>query len=59
MSIIYNISIWFYAIAIHISALFNPKAKLWIEGRKDIFKNIERLLKKSENIVWFHCASLG
>jgi len=59
MEAIYNISIWVYLIAIRISALFNPKAKLWIDGRKDIFERIERVLKESKNIVWFHCASLG
>ena len=60
MKIIYNISIWFYQITIHFSALFNPKAKLWVEGRKDVFKKVEQALKDdSNNIVWFHCASLG
>jgi len=59
MNLIYNISVWFYVIAIRFSALFKPKAKLWIEGRKDIFKKLETALKESENIVWFHCASLG
>ena len=59
MQIIYNISIWFYIISIHISALFNPKAKLWIEDRKDIFKKVSHALQKNDNIVWFHCASLG
>ncbi len=59
MNLIYNISVWFYVIAIRFSALFKPKAKLWIEGRKDILKKLETALKESENIVWFHCASLG
>jgi 3-deoxy-D-manno-octulosonic-acid transferase len=59
MNIIYNISIWFYQIAIRISTLFNPKAALWIDGRKNIFKKLEKALKESDNIVWFHCASLG
>ena len=59
MSILYNISIWFYVIAIRIYALFNAKAKLWVDGRKNIFKKIEKSLKESNNIVWFHCASLG
>ena len=59
MNLIYNISIWFYVIAIRISALFNPKAKLWIEGRKDLFKKLKQSLQNSDNIVWFHCASLG
>ncbi|MEC9209407.1 MAG: glycosyltransferase N-terminal domain-containing protein [Bacteroidota bacterium] len=59
MNLIYNISIWFYVIAIRFSALVKPKAKLWTEGQKNIFKKIEPALKDSKNVVWFHCASLG
>ena len=59
MGAIYNISIWFYIIAIRITALFYPKAKLWIKARQDIFKKLIKALQKSNNIVWLHCASLG
>jgi len=59
MSTLYNISIWFYLIAIQIASLFNPKAKLWIKGREDLFKKLKKSLANRENIVWFHCASLG
>ncbi|MBL4592377.1 MAG: 3-deoxy-D-manno-octulosonic acid transferase [Flavobacteriales bacterium] len=38
--------------------MFNPKAKLWIEGRKGIFKKLNEI-NSDENIYWFHCASLG
>ena len=58
----YNISIWFYLIAIQIAALFNHKAKLWNKNRKDIFEKISKTLinnNKNNKIVWFHCASLG
>ena len=59
MSILYNISIQLYVIAIRFAALFNAKAKLWIKGRKAIFQKIEEVTKGEQNIVWFHCASLG
>ena len=58
MNTIYDISIWLYLMAIRISSLFHPKAKLWIDGRTDIFKQLEKV-QKNNNIVWFHCASLG
>lgn len=48
-----------HVMAIRISALFNPKARLWLEGRKDIFNKIKNDLQDNKNIVWFHCASLG
>jgi len=59
MKIIYNIGIWLYILAIHLSSLFNFKAKKWIEGRKNIFKKLIQITKKNTDIVWFHCASLG
>lgn len=59
MNTLYNISIWIFSIAVHIASLFNPKAKQWIKGRKGIFRKLEKALKNEQNIVWFHCASLG
>jgi len=59
MSILYNISIQIFVIAARISALFNNKAKLWSKGRRDIFKQLSEAIKEEQNIVWFHCASLG
>lgn len=59
MNSLYNISIQLYVIAIRFAALFNAKAKLWIKGRKAIFQKIEEVIKGEQNIVWFHCASLG
>ena len=59
MSVIYNIGIYFYRWLIGLVSLFNPKAKLWIDGRKDWKKNLINATKDAENLVWFHAASLG
>lgn len=59
INLAYNISIWLYTLAIRLAAPFFPKAKLWIEGRKNIFTHIETKLKQNEQRIWFHCASLG
>ena len=59
MSILYTISIQIYVIAIRIYALFNTKANLWVKGRKAIFQKLTEATKKDQDIVWFHCASLG
>jgi len=59
MSFLYNISIQIFVISIYISSLFNVKAKLWVKGRKHIFKQLSGAIKEEQNIVWFHCASLG
>ena len=54
----YQFFIQLYFIAIKIAALFNPKAKLWLVGRKHIFEKLKAVNPK-ENNYWFHCASLG
>jgi len=59
MKTLYNISIHFYVIGIYISSLFNAKAKEWLRGRKIIFTSLEKAINNHNNIVWFHCASLG
>ena len=59
MNTLYNISIWIFSIAVHIASLFNPKAKQWIKGRKAIFQKLAEATKEDQDIVWFHCASLG
>ena len=59
MNSLYNISIWFYVVAVYFASLFNSKAKLWVNGRKNIFQKIKEATKNQKNIVWFHCASLG
>ncbi len=42
-----------------IAAFFNPKAKQWVDGRKNLLPKIEEAIKGEENLVWFHSASLG
>ena len=59
MSILYTIGIQLHIIVIHIAALFNAKAKLWVKGRKAIFQKLTEAIKEDQDIVWFHCASLG
>ena len=57
--LLYNICIALYAQIIKIVALWNPKAKQWVEGRKNIFEQMARKISKSDRIVWLHVASLG
>lgn len=61
MRFLYNLSIYSYIFYIRVGSLFNAKAKLMIAGRKNIFEKIKSkiLNPKSNNLIWFHCASLG
>jgi 3-deoxy-D-manno-octulosonic-acid transferase len=59
---LYNIFIFFYVLGIRAASLVNEKAKLWVNGRIDILRKIERTLAGNHHkkkIAWFHCASLG
>ena len=56
----YNLGIRIYSFLIRCFSLFNPKARLFIDGRKDIFKNLENFYSSNQKpVIWFHCASLG
>ncbi len=59
MIILYNIGLLLYDLIIRIVALWNPKAKLWVDGRKDLFKRMQSSISKDDKIVWVHAASLG
>lgn len=57
--LIYNLSLFFYRLGIHLASPFNPKAKQWLDGRKDWKKKIEATTLNAGKRVWIHCASLG
>ncbi len=56
---IYNITVRIYSLLISFASLWIPKAKLWRQGRVDIFKRMAEVIPPSERIVWIHVASLG
>ncbi|RZL41574.1 MAG: 3-deoxy-D-manno-octulosonic acid transferase, partial [Pedobacter sp.] len=56
---IYNIGIGLYGLLLKIVALFNPKAKLFVNGRKNIWEEIKSKTDPNEKPIWFHFASLG
>jgi 3-deoxy-D-manno-octulosonic-acid transferase len=60
--ILYNIFIYLYVSVIRMAAIFNPKARQWVNGRKNFPGNIESALSAhndGKKVAWFHCASLG
>ncbi len=58
--VFYNIFLLLYKSGIHLSSIWNNKAKLWVDGRKDIFKRLtDELGSDNSEIIWFHCSSLG
>ena len=64
MSIIfYHVFLFLYKAGIRLIAPWNRKAKLWLEGRRDLWGQMEGELGRGwaegGPVVWMHCASLG
>lgn len=59
MKLFYKTFIILYPIAIRLASPFNRKAKLWLDGRKNIFEKLQTAINHSQPIVWMHCSSLG
>jgi 3-deoxy-D-manno-octulosonic-acid transferase len=59
MLFLYNLFVVFASQALKLIAIFNPKIKLFVEGRKVVFPTLEQKIKPSDKTIWFHAASLG
>ncbi|MBS1486860.1 MAG: 3-deoxy-D-manno-octulosonic acid transferase [Bacteroidetes bacterium] len=58
---IYTVFINLLRLLFIVAVPFNEKARLFVTGRRSIFKKIKSSFKshKNEKVVWVHCASLG
>ena len=56
---IYSIGIYCLGAGMKIASLFHPKAKLWVQGRKNIFSQIENKISGNDKVIWMHASSLG
>ena len=59
MLFIYNILTHLASFILRGIALFNPKIKLFVDGRKNVFKTLNKVILKTDKTIWIHCASLG
>lgn len=59
MNLLYNISIYITWFLLKIIAIFNKKINLFVTGRKNTFGELAENISKNDEIIWFHCASLG
>jgi len=59
MLFLYNLVVSIAGFFLKIVALFSPKIKLFIEGRKNVFTILEEKIKPTDKTIWFHSASLG
>ncbi len=58
---LYNLGIRLFVVSLKLAALFKPKAKQWVNGRKNWKQQLTANVKELglEQAIWFHCASLG
>ncbi|MFV8321394.1 3-deoxy-D-manno-octulosonic acid transferase [Flavobacterium sp. LS2R12] len=59
MLFLYNLIVHFAGFLLKITALFSPKMKLFVDGRKEVFPVLEQKIKPTDKTIWFHAASLG
>jgi 3-deoxy-D-manno-octulosonic-acid transferase len=60
LKLLYTLSIFFARLLYSVAALFHAKAKLFVDGRNNIFKKMEAAFSEnSQPVLWVHCASLG
>ncbi len=60
MRVLYNSLILFLRSGIRFASVFSPKAQAFVQGRKNVFTDLEKkFLHHPSQVVWVHCASLG
>lgn len=59
MLFLYNIITLLAAQLLKIVALFSPKMKLFVDGRKLVFQTLAYKIQTLDKTIWFHAASLG
>ena len=59
MFFLYNLLVAFAGFCIKILAVFNPKMRQFLEGRKMVFETLATRITAKDKTIWFHAASLG
>ena len=59
MFFLYNLTVGIVGFALKILAVFIPKIKLFVAGRKTVFETLAATIKITDQTIWFHAASLG
>ncbi|APA00941.1 3-deoxy-D-manno-octulosonic acid transferase [Flavobacterium commune] len=59
MLFLYNTIITIADFFLKIISLFNPKIKLFVAGRKNVFETLSQKINTNDKTIWFHAASLG
>ena len=59
MFAIYNFAVQLSTLFLKLIALFHPKIKLFVDGRKEVMTYLQKNITQGDSIIWVHTASLG
>ena len=59
MRFLYNLLTIMAGYVLKAVALFSPKIRLFVDGRKTVFETLKTKIAPSDKVIWFHAASLG
>ncbi|WP_284651584.1 3-deoxy-D-manno-octulosonic acid transferase [Flavobacterium terrisoli] len=59
MFFLYNVLLVLASQIVKVAALFSPKIKLFVDGRKTVFETLASKINPEDQTIWFHAASLG
>jgi 3-deoxy-D-manno-octulosonic-acid transferase len=59
MYFLYHLILLLATATVKFLALFSPKMKLFVNGRKTVFSTISEKIQLGDKTIWFHAASLG
>ncbi|WP_395633904.1 3-deoxy-D-manno-octulosonic acid transferase [Flavobacterium sp.] len=59
MYFLYHLILLLATATVKFLALFSPKMKLFVNGRKTVFSTISEKIQPGDKTIWFHAASLG
>ncbi len=59
MYFLYDLAVRLTALLLRIPALFNPKIRLFVKGRKTVWGYLEDFRDTDRPLIWIHTASLG
>jgi 3-deoxy-D-manno-octulosonic-acid transferase len=57
--ILYRIALFLYFLGARVAAPFSKKISLFVSGRKGLMKKIAEATNGENDIIWFHCPSVG
>lgn len=59
MPFLYSTAVTFYHSGVRLAALWNPKARQWVNGRAGLWQRLEAKHAALKGCLWMHCASVG